>query len=97
MLPKVMRTSGATRMHSSVRARLTICNSFDLQFSADPPATAALDVLACCSTAVLEANEADLSSRSEVKEDSDRHRAAQAQAQQQRPGSCPRARALGPL
>ena len=36
MLPKVMRTSGATRMHSCVRERLTFCDSGFLPFYADP-------------------------------------------------------------
>eukprot|EP01047_Picozoa_sp_COSAG01_P009524 COSAG01_NODE_392_length_17668_cov_5.382264_9_plen_113_part_00 len=36
MLPKVMRTSGATRMHSCVRERLTFCDSGFLPLSADP-------------------------------------------------------------
>ena len=36
MLPKVLRTSGATRMHSCVRERLTFCDSGFLPLSADP-------------------------------------------------------------
>ena len=36
MLPKVIRTSGATRMHSCERERLTFCDSCILPFSANP-------------------------------------------------------------
>ena len=45
MLPKVMRTSGATRMHSCERERLTFCDSGFLPLSAECiywPSTASL-------------------------------------------------------
>jgi hypothetical protein len=49
----VMRTSGATRMHSCVRERLTFCDSGFLPLSADPRTARSSSLSGCAACAVF--------------------------------------------